>query len=151
MIYRYKATIPQYKNFIRVYEVRANSTLYSFHLFLQNDLSFSPDQQVFFRTFDRTGNQVRECGLFDTGHGSMDQIRLDTLHKKGEKRLHYVFDIFKERYLLLEFESIEDEMFRKTYPRTIMEKGGAPDQFREERNDFDLSFEEVDSVDTDNI
>jgi len=146
MIYRYKATIPQSKNFVRIYEVRASSTLYAFHLFLLNDLSFSPDQQVFFRTFNGTGNHMRECGLFDTGDGSMDQIRLETIHKKGEKNLHYVFDIFRGRYLALEFEGIEEELPRKTYPRTIMERGGDPDQFREEQVGLDMNFDECESA-----
>jgi len=145
MIYRYKATIPKYKSFVRIYEVRESATLYAFHLFLQNDLSFSPDMQVFFRTYDEAGKMVRECGLFDTGYGSMDQIHLETLHNKGEKTLHYVFDIFKKRYLTLEFDGMEEESLRKAYPRTIMERGGVPDQFREEPISFDIHFEELES------
>ena len=141
MIYRYKATLPRLKNFLRIYEVRANSTLYAFHLFLQSDLSFSPDQQVFFRTYDGNGNMVRECGLFDTGNGSMDQIRLELMHTRGEVHLHYVFDIFKGRYLDLQFESIEEEEVRRAYPCTVMVRGGDPDQFREEQ----LFFDETDS------
>ena len=146
MIYRYKATIPQQKNFIRIYEVKATSSLYAFHLFIQNDLSFSPDQQVFFRTYDKAGNRVRECGLFDTGHGSMDKVRLEMLHEKGEETLHYVFDIFKGRYLALEFESIEEELLRKSYPRTVLERGGDPGQFREGQSPLESYFDETDSI-----
>lgn len=127
---------------MRIFEVRASSTLYAFHLFLQNDLSFSPDQQVFFRTFDSKGNQVRECGLFDTGFGSMDQVRLETIHIQGEVRLHYLFDIFKGRYLELQFDGEEEEVWRRGYPRTILERGTDPDQFR----DDPLFFDEVDSI-----
>jgi len=145
MIYRYKATLPHSKNFIRVYEVKANTTLYAFHLFLQNDLSFSPDQQVFFKSYDAAGHPVRECGLFDTGFGAMDQVHLRTLQEKGEETLHYVFDVFKKRYLVLHFEGIEDEQLRKTYPRTIMEKGGNPDQFREDQISFEMDLEELES------
>jgi hypothetical protein len=146
MIYRYKATLPFSKNFIRVYEVKASTTLYAFHCFLQNDLSFSPDQQVFFKTHDTSGNLVRECRLFDTGSGAMDQIRLETLQKRGEQVLHYVFDIFKKRYILLQFEGIEEEQLRKTYPRTVMEKGGNPNQFREEQISFEIDLEEPEPV-----
>ena len=141
MIYRYKAILPQNKNFIRIYEVRSNTTLYAFHLFLQNDLCFSPDQQVFFRSYNKSGNQVCVYGLFDTGHGSMDQVRLEMIHKKGEETLHYVFDIFKERYLLLQLEGTERALQRKTYPRTIVAQGGDPHQFREELITFDAHFE----------
>ena len=140
MIYRYKVILPQNKNFIRIYEVRSNSTLYAFHLFLQNDLCFSPDQQVFFRTYNKSGNQACVYGLFDTGYGSMDQMSLEMINKRGEETLHYVFDIFKERYLLLQLEGTEREMPRKTYPRTIMAQGGDPHQFREELITFDANF-----------
>ena len=145
MIYRYKTTIPQIKNFVRVYEVRASSTLYAFHLFLQNDLSFSPDQQVSFRTYKEADHQVRVCGLFDTGYGAMDQVVLEMLHEKGEDILHYVFDVFKGRYLILQFDGCEDELFRKAYPRTIMERGGSPDQFREDQISFEMHLEELES------
>ena len=142
MIYRYKAILPRYKNFVRIYEVRENFTLYALHLFLQNNLSFSPDQQVFFRTYNGAGKQVREYGLFDSGFGSMDQMRLETIHTRGEVCLHYVFDIFKGRYLELRFEGIEEEVWRRSYPRTVMERGGDPDQFREEQ----FLFEETEAI-----
>ena len=146
MIYRYKAILPNNKNFLRVYEVKANATLYSLHLFLLNDLSFSPDLQVFFRTYNKSGKQVRSCGLFDAGQGSMDQVRLETIHQKGEETLHYLFDIFNGRYILLQFDGIEEEQSRTTYPRTIMERGGDLDQLREDHVALDLNFDESDSM-----
>jgi len=146
MIHRYKATIPQSKNFVRVYEVKATTTLYALHLFLQNDLSFSPDQQVFFHSVDSEGKRIHEYGLFDTGSGSMDQVRLTSLHQNGVTTIHYVFDIFKGRYLALEFDGTEEELPRKTYPRTIMERGGDPDQFREEQSLLEMNFDECESV-----
>lgn len=150
MIYRYKATLPRHKNFIRIYEVKSNATLSTLHLFLQNDLSFSPDQLLFFRAYNENGDLMRECGLFDTGFGSMDQIRLETLQKQGESLLHYVFDIFKGRYLELRFDGSEEEVWRRSYPRTIFERGGNPDQFGEDPLLFDeaedlISKEEYDS------
>jgi len=137
MIYQYKAILPRNKSFVRIYEVRANSTLYAFHLFLQNALSFAPDQQVFFRTYNASGKQVRECRLFDVGFGSMDQVRLEAIHAKGEVCLHYVFDIFKGRYLELHFDGVEEEVWRRSYPRTVLERGGNPDQFRDDLFLFD--------------
>lgn len=146
MIYQYKATLPNYKAFVRLYEVKASTTLYALHLFLQNDLSFSPDQQVFFKSVDKEGIPIHEYGLFDMGNGSMDQVSLEGLLKEGIHTLHYVFDIFKGRYLILQFESAaEEELSRKTYPRTIMGQGGDPDQFREEQRSMDLNVEEYDS------
>jgi len=146
MIYRYKAILPNNKNFLRIYEVKADASLYTFHLFLLNDLSFSPDLQVFFRTYDKSGKQVRACGLFDAGQGSMDQVRLEAIHQKGEDTLHYIFDIFNGRYVTLQFDGIEEEQYRKTYPRTIMEQGGDLDQLREDHLSLDLNFDDTDSM-----
>jgi len=143
MIHQYKAGLPNCKTFVRVYQAKASTTLYALHLFLQNDLSFAPDQQVVFRTVDNMGKSM-EYGLFDMGNGSMDQVRLESLHQKGILTIHYVFDIFNGRYLILQFEKMAEEMPRKVYPRTIMEQGGDPDQFREERLSLDTD-EESDS------
>jgi hypothetical protein len=113
---------------------------------VQNDLSFSPDQQVFFRSMDNQGNSMHAYGLFDTGSGSMDQVRLELLHQSGIKNIHYVFDIFKGRYLALEFDGLAEELLRKTYPRTTMERGGDPDQFREEQVGLEMNFDECENA-----
>ena len=146
MIYRYKATLPQHKNFLRIYEARANTTLYALHLFLQNNLSFSPDQQVFFKTYNASGKQVSEYGLFDMGFGAMDQIQLETIQAKGQQELHYVFDIFKGRYLTLQFDGEVEEVMRRVYPCTIQERGTNPDQFRDEQLSSWIDFEERDVI-----
>ena len=145
MIYQYKATLPDYKAFVRLYEIKASTTLYALHLFLQNDLSFSPDQQVFFGSVDQEGVPIREYGLFDMGNGSMDQVCLEVLLKEGIRTLHYVFDNFRGRYLILQFEGAAEELSRKIYPRTIMEQGGDPNQFGKEQRLIDLNVAEYDS------
>ncbi|MCL1973749.1 MAG: hypothetical protein FWG54_02900 [Bacteroidetes bacterium] len=145
MIYRYKATLPNRKTFVRVYEIKASTTLYALHLFLQNDLSFAPDQQVFFRSVDDGGKPLNEYGLFDMGNGSMDQVSLEALHQEGVRVFHYVFDIYNGRYLMLQWEGMPEEVPRKTYPRTVLEQGGDLDQFREEHPSLDLCLEEFDS------
>ena len=145
MIHQYKATLPNRKAFVRVYEIRASTTLYTLHLFLQNDLSFAPDQQVFFRSVDNEGKSLCEYGLFDMGHGSMDQVSLEVLHQEGVRVIQYVFDIFCGRYLMLQLEGIHEELPRKTYPRTVMEQGGGLEQFREEYPSLDLSLDEFNS------
>ena len=145
MIHQYKATLPDYKTFIRIYEIKDTTTLYALHLFLQNDLSFAPDQQVFFRSVDNTGKPIHEYGLFDMGEGSMDQLRLSVLHQQGVLTIHYVFDVYKDRYLILEFQDMAEELPRKVYPRTILEQGGDPEQFREQYCLLDLNLEEFDT------
>ena len=55
MIYKYRATLPKYKSFLREYDIKSETSLYKLHDFLQNDLGFSPDQMVLFRGLDEDG------------------------------------------------------------------------------------------------
>ena len=144
MIYRYKATNPKSKTFLRLYEAKTDTSLYRLHHFLQNDLSFAPDQQVFFKTFTADGAPVHTYGLFDLGHGAMDQVRLEALVGRGETVVHYVFDTFNNRAIILQYEGEDEELPRKVYPRTIQERGAAPDQFNEDASPLELHIEEID-------
>ena len=144
MIYRYKATLPKSKTFFRMYEVKTTTTLYGLHHFLQNDLSFAPDQQVFFKTFDAEGRPMHTYGLFDMGQGAMDQVRLATLLSRGETMVYYVFDTFNERAIILQYEGEDEELPSKVYPRTVQDQGVAPDQFNEDVSPLELNIEELD-------
>ena len=129
-----------------MYEAKTTTTLYGLHHFLQNDLSFAPDQQVFFKTFDTEGRDMYTYGLFDMGQGAMDQVRLETLLSRGEMVVHYVFDTFNERAIILQYEGEDEELPRKVYPRTVQERGAAPDQFNEDASPLELNIEELDSA-----
>ncbi|NTU96147.1 MAG: hypothetical protein HGA52_08880, partial [Bacteroidales bacterium] len=74
MVYRFKATIDGNKIFMREYEVKGETSLYSFHRFLQNDLGFAPDQIVLFRGLSKDNKVKTEYGLFDMGDGPMDKV-----------------------------------------------------------------------------
>lgn len=137
MVYRFRATIPGNKIFVREYEVKGNSSLYSFHLFLQNDLSFAPDQMVMFRGTNNVGKIKSEYGLFDMGDGTLDSVKVEDVVRKGENSLFYVYDLFKDRSILLEFQAEEEESPRRSYPRLVMERGKNPDQFSDNYDDFD--------------
>lgn len=141
MVYRYRATIPGNKIFVREYEIRGSISLYALHLYLQNDLSFAPDQMVMFRGLDEKGKVRSEYGLFDLGDGSLDSVKLDDTMAKGEKTLSYVYDIYKDRLLNLEFISNEDDILRRSYPRLVFERGKNPDQFSDSYDDFDTMID----------
>ncbi len=145
MVYRYKASIPGNKIFMREYEVKGSSSLYNFHLYLQNDLGFAPDQIVLFRALDKSGKVKREYGLFNLGDGSMDSITLDKVYKEALPVLEYVYDMFKERSLHLEFLSTEEELARRAYPRLVAERGKNPDQFSDNYDDFEHMIEPADT------
>lgn len=136
MIYRYKATIPGNKIFMREYEVKDNSSLYAFNTFLINDLGFSPDQMVMFRALLK-GKVKKEFGLFDFGDGAMDSVFLRELIEEKLTVLQYVYDMYKDRFMTLEFISNEEELPKRSYPRLVAEKGKNPDQFSDSYDDFE--------------
>lgn len=141
MIFRFKATITGNKIFMREYEVRGSSSLYAFHLYLQNDLGFAPDQMVLFRALDQGGKVKREYGLFDVGDGAMDTVTIEGIYNAGLPSLEYVYDMFKERFLVLEFVSKEEGLARRSYPRLVAERGKNPDQFSDNYDDFEHMLE----------
>ena len=137
MIYKYKASIPGSKVFMREYEIKGETSLYKLNDFLINDLDFSPDQMVVFRGLDNAGKIKSEYGLFDFGDGSMDMVTIEKTIKKGETALLYVFDLRKERVIRLELIGEVEESRRASYPRLVAEKGRNPEQFANGYDDMD--------------
>ncbi|MEG0518384.1 MAG: hypothetical protein RR555_05900 [Bacteroidales bacterium] len=144
MIYKYKATIPGSKVFLREYEIKGETTLYSLHDFLLNDLGFAPDQMVVFRGLDDKERVKREYGLFDMGDGTMDTVTLVKTLSRGETNLLYVFDLHNDRFIKLAFVEEVEPAFRASYPRLVAEKGRNPEQFAKGYDDFDQFTDPVD-------
>ncbi len=148
MVYRYRATIAGNKIFMREYEVKAASSLYAYSSYLTNDLGFAPDQLVIFRALDKNGKVKKEYGLFDLGDGTMDSVTIEQLVEQGLGNLEYVYDMYKDRALVLEVLSKEELFPKRSYPRLIAEKGKNPDQFSDNYDDFEqmLDTSETDSL-----
>ena len=137
MVYRYRATIKGNKVFMREYEIKASSTLYSLNLFLQDDLGFAPDQRVMFRALSADSRVRKEYGFFDLGDGAMDKVTLELIREQGLPYIEYVYDMFKGRYIVMEFICEEEFLARRSYPRLVVEKGHNPDQFSDNYDDFE--------------
>ena len=144
MIYKYRASIPGSKVFMREYEIKGETSLYKLHDFLQNDLDFSPDQMVAFRGYDEGDKFKSEYGLFDMGDGSMDMVSIEKTIKKGEVNLLYVFDLRKDRVIKLTLVGEVEEARRASYPRLVAEKGRNPEQFANGYDDMDQYSEPID-------
>lgn len=144
MVYKYKASIPGSKVFMREYEIKGEISLYKLNDFLINDLDFAPDQMVEFRGVDATGKVCSEYGLFDLGDGSMDMVTIEKTIKKGEVELLYVFDLRNDRVIKLTLIGEAEESRRASYPRLVAEKGRNPEQFAKGYDDMDQYSEPMD-------
>jgi hypothetical protein len=151
MIYKYKASIPGSKVFMREYEVKGETSLYKLHDFLQNDFDFSPDQMVAFRGYDEKGKFRSEYGLFDMGDGSMDMVSVEKTVAKGETTLSYVFDMRKDRVINLALIGESEPAPRASYPRLVAEKGRNPEQFADKYDDLDQYSEPMEERDDDSL
>ena len=130
MVYQFRATIPESKVFYRVYEIKGEMTLFRFNSYITDNLGFSPDQMVIFEGYDEKGTLCSEYGLFDTGDGAMDTVTFDKVLARGEKELHFVFDLRNDRFIRLVLEGETDYLPMRAYPALVEEKGQNPDQFR---------------------
>lgn len=136
-IYKYKASIPGSKIFMREYEVKGDMTLYDLHEYLTDDLDFAPDQMVLFRGLNSAEKLKGEYGLFDMGDGSMDSVTIDELVERKEEIILYVFDVRRDRCIKLALVGEVDAHPRASYPRLTAEKGKNPDQFAKGYDDLE--------------
>ncbi len=143
-VYRYKASIPGSKIFMREYEIKGNTTLFDLHEYLVDDLGFAPDQMVVFRALDAAEKQRSEYGLFDLGDGSMDCVTIEDVIAKEEKHILYVFDLNRNRCIKLTLDGEVSESPRTSYPRLTAEKGRNPDQFGKGYDDLDQFADPID-------
>lgn len=144
MIYKYKASIPGSKIFMREYEVKGDISLFDLHKFLLHDLGFVPDQMVAFKGIDNKGKVISVYGLFDMGDGTMDSVSVEDTYKRGETKLVYVYDLHNDKVIELDFVETLEEERRASYPRLVAEKGRNPDQFAKKYDDLDQFAEPVD-------
>ena len=151
MVYKYKASIPGSKVFMREYEIKGETSLYKLNDFLINDLDFAPDQMVEFRGADAKGKVKSEYGLFDLGDGSMDMVTIEKTIAKGEEILEYVFDLRKDRVITLTLMGEVAAHPRASYPRLVAEKGRNPEQFADKYDDLDQYSEPMEERDDDSL
>lgn len=118
--------------------------LYALHEFISDDLSFTKDQMILFRGLNRAGKVVGEYGMFDLGSGSIDTVMIQDMLKRGEISLEYVFDIFKNRVITLDYIEEVESLPRKYYPRCVLAKGLSPNQFSD-------VYDDIEEVDLKNI
>jgi len=129
MIFKYKVTIPNSKQFFRDYEFSGSSSLFKVMEFVQSQMNFVPDMMILFQGLDAGGKVLHEYGLFDMGDGSIDNITLEAAGKQGDAVLRFIYNLSKNLYMDFTFEGVGEVDGRVEYPRMTAEKGYAPQQF----------------------
>lgn len=159
MVYKFKATIPISKIFMREYEVRPEMNLFNFNNFILNNLTFGLDQMVIFRAFNANGKQTSQYGMFDLGSGTIDNVTFADLIERGETHIEYCYDFRNNRIIYLDFVGEDEENRKLSYPCVVAEKGHNPGQFSDKYEDYmyqtapvsssSASFDDDDDLDED--
>jgi len=135
-IYKFKATIPYSKVFMREFAVRSDMNLFRFNKYILGELCFSTDQMVIYRAFDAKGNCTGRYGLFDLGDGSLDNITFADIISRGQVKIEFLYNLRPERIINLVFEGEIPEEPRRSYPCIVGEKGHNPSQFATKYEDY---------------
>ena len=130
MILKYRVSLPGIKGFARVYEVKGNASLYSFHKQMRADMDFPQDQVVLFKSFDKDGEVAARYSVFqDFGFGTIDSVTAEQCHKRGEDRFIYFYDTTNVKSVIITFEGEADERRNVIYPLLVETKGPNPIEF----------------------
>ena len=105
MILKYRVSLPGIKGFARVYEVKGNASLYSFHKQMRADMDFPQDQVVLFKAFGPDGEVAARYSVFtDFGFGTIDSVTAEQCHKRGEDKFIYFYDTTNVKSVIVTFE-----------------------------------------------
>ena len=130
MILRYRVSLPGLKGFARVYEVKDNASLYSFHKQMRADMDFPQDQVVLFKAFDKTGNVAARYSVFtDFGFGTIDHVTMAECLKRGEEKFIYFYDTTNVKSVIITLEGEAEPRKNEIYPLLVETKGPNPIEF----------------------
>ena len=130
MTLKYRVTLTGIKGFFRVYELDAETTLYTFHKQLRADLEFPQDQLILFKALDDKGGVVARYGLFDHGCGTVDNITLKQTLDAGVVSFVYFYDVTSRKSVNITFEEeVPGKKIPVLFPLLTDTKGPVPLEF----------------------
>ena len=128
MVYQYRVTLTGIKGFFRLYCMRPETTLYTFHKQMRADMEFAQDQLILFKALDAAGNVVARYGQFDLGSGTVDTVTVAQTVKLGVASFVYFYDVTNRKSVNVTFEG-EVEGVAGTSPYIVETKGPNPIDF----------------------
>lgn len=128
MVYQYRVTLTGIKGFFRLYCMRPETTLYTFHKQMRADMEFAQDQLILFKALDAAGNVVARYGQFDLGSGTVDTVTVAQTVKLGVVSFVYFYDVTNRKSVNITFEG-EVEGVAGISPYILETKGPNPIDF----------------------
>ncbi len=129
MTLRYRVSLPGIKGFARVYEMKGNTSLYTFSKQMRADMSFPQDQMVLFKAMAADGSVAARYGMFDLGAGTIDSVTVEQTHKKGEDSFVFFYDTTNAKSVIVTCEGPVEGQAEPSYPTIVESKGPDPIEF----------------------
>lgn len=129
MILRYRISLPNIKGFLRVYEIKSGSSLYTFAKQMRADMNFPQDQMVLFKAFGKDGAVSARYAMFDMGAGTIDSVTLEQTLKKGEESFVFFYDTTNAKSVLVNYDGPAELREGVVYPIVTETKGPDPEEF----------------------
>lgn len=132
MIYKFKITSPESRNFHLVMETDSSNTFFEFHNIIQRTTEFESYQLASFFIPDMNGRKQHEISLLDLGlntgvHFVMQKTCLSELITSQGQQILYTYDLINDRSLNIELTEIVMERNLRE-PVVTLKKGDAPVQ-----------------------
>jgi hypothetical protein len=136
MIYQFRITSPESKNFHLNVEADSENSFFDLHTILQKSIGYESHQLASFFISDLNGKKQKEISLLDMGLNGgayfiMQKSKLSDLIKSESIQLIYTFDFINDRSLFIELTGIVMEKNLRE-PFVILKQGDAPVQVLEE-------------------
>ena len=130
MVYKFVVLSDENESFIREFEFLDTHTLLDFHNALQDELEFDKSQMASFFMATDNWEKEEEFTLLDMGIGTptMESAILEDVVLSKNQKFLYVFDLFNERGLLVEYIGETKENAGKDLPACTKAKGIPPKQ-----------------------
>lgn len=156
MIYKFRITSPEVKEFLREIEINHEQTYLEFHNTIQETIGYDNSQMASFYQIESTGERGLEIALFemnteeddDLNVVPMDVAMMREFVSSEKPKLIYVFDFFSDRYFNVELIEKGIIKSKNKYPKCTVSKGNAPEQIKMDAENFDalgLGLDEFES------
>lgn len=136
MIYQFKITSPESKDFLLEVEADGGHTFFEFHLIIQQSAGFESHQLASFFMPDPFGRKVREISLLDAGFSGgayhiMQKTYIGSVINKNQLPFYYTYDFINDRSFNIDLTGCVMKRNLKE-PVVTLKQGEAPVQIFDE-------------------
>lgn len=155
MIYTFKITSPEVKDFALEIEIDHEQTYLEFHNTIQQTIGYDNSQMASFYQVGPGGERKLELALFEMNTEDDDNINIVPMDvammrefvSSEKPELIYVFDFFSDRFFNVQLVKKGISNTKTKYPKSTLSEGDAPEQIKIDAEGFEgLDLGEFDAV-----